>query len=274
VFIERGLLSLLSLLRPENLGFVFRTIGSSLIVFAFGIMFRPMAYYTSMIPGFLGEFVPLIINLFVLIFLIGCFPGSVKVTRMQSLAILFGIFVFLAAKAPAPDDDFGPQGGADQCFNSSNHSIVLFAPAGGRPLLKSIASRLRNGSDIVDCKFDRPLGEVAYAVRWLNSSLVSFVAKWPHFEVTSNIGEVSRTVGLIVLEINPGLSHLGLMVGCGRRKCVTGVRRFEEVRNFEKRNKNGFRHMMRVMQAVERLEMEFNITAVGPVAAKVYFTWD
>jgi hypothetical protein len=275
LFIWRGFFSLLTLLCPTNLRFVCRTIGSSLIVFAFYIVFRIMTYYTSMVPGLLGEFVPLaIINLFVLTFLIGCFPGSVKVTRMQSLAILFGIFVFLAAKAPPYGDDFALQGTVGHYFNSSNQSSVLFAPGGGKRLLKLIASKLRNGSDIImDRKFDRPLREAACVLRSLNSSLPSFVAKWPHFEVISNTSEVNRTVRFVVPEVNPGLSHLALLVDCGRRKCITGVRGFEEVKSFEKSDANGFRHVIRVVPAVDPLDIEFNVTAVGPVAAKVCFTW-
>jgi hypothetical protein len=271
LFIWRSFFSLLSLLCPENLRVICRTIGSSLIVFAFYVVFRTMTYYASMISGVLGEFVPLIIiNLFVLIFLIGCFPGFVKVTRKQSLAILFGVFVFLAAKAPAHDNDFGLQGSAGHYFNSSNQSFVMFAPDGGKRLLKSITSKLRNGSDIiVDRKFNWPLGKAACVIRSLNSSLPSFVAKWPHFEVISNISEVNRTVRFVMPDVNPGLSHLTLLLDCGRRKCVTGVRGFEQVTNFEKKDKTGFKHVMRVVPAVDPLEMEFNITAVGPVAANV-----
>jgi hypothetical protein len=85
---------------------------------------------------------------------------------------------------------------------------------------------------------------------------------------------VNRTVRFVVPEANPGLSFITLLVDCGGVKCITGVRGFEQVKNFEKSDKNGFRHMIRVMPAADPVDIEFNATAVAPVAAKVYFTWD
>lgn len=271
-------------LKPMFIHVMNRLSSSILFLFNFLLLSRTLLGYTSLIPGFLGEMVPIvIILLFCFFFFLSYLPiltvFDPKTHRNYVMIIISSIFIYLLVKTPVYGDSYNIQGTVSHMYYDINDSILYFQPDAGRRAIRSVKSVLPNIEEhgiksVFDFEIPHNKGD-GFAKR-SEAQLPDFIEKWPEYKI-ENI-EINETDQKVIIEINEppaNLTDVYIVVNCSTNEsCVRDITEYDEFKNYNLKDSQGFRYLMKSFPGFTPSRFEFKL--IGPEKHHLYilFAYD
>jgi len=287
VLIFRFVLSLIGLIfikKFQIISLICNIIGTVPITFFIYMTFRVLIRYTSMIPGFIGECVPVfIIVLYLLLMLISLIPvittkkeekSFIKFIYLGLALVLILVFLFLPL---VYSDSYYAQGTIAQIFTDNHSSVLSFAPEGGERVLRMHSKKKYIIPGVkYDYNYERPFLTLPAFTEECNASIPDFIKKWPILNITVknlSANNYLREVHVKVPESNENFHRLHFVIKCGSVKCLEKVEGFDNPVNFfTNEKKDGFKYYFKVTPAFLPAEMNFTVSGLEKIPLTFAFT--
>jgi len=288
VLIFRFVLSLIGLIfikKYQIVTLICNVIGTVPITFFIYMTFRVLVRYTSMIAGFIGECVPvMIICLYLLVLLISLIPVMTSNTKENDYIkfIYLGLFVVLAITFMCLPlvygDSYYVQGTVAQLFDDNHSSVLSFAPESGERVLRMLDNEKHRIPGVTyDYNYSRPFISLPAFTEKCNGSIPNFIKKWPELNITviknTSSQNYQREVHVRVPESNDNIHRLHFIIMCDFVKCLEKVEGFEEPVNFNRdEKKDGFKYYFKVSPGFLPAEVNFTVSGLEKIPLTFAFT--
>jgi len=285
-FMFRFVLSAIGLIFVKKLQIITlicNLIGTLPITFFFYMTFRVLIRYTSMIPGFIGECVPLaIIGLYLLIMLLSLIPvitskeDDNKYLKFIYLGLFVALLITFMCLPMVYGDSYYVQGTIAQIFDDNHSSVLSFAPEGGERVLRMIKRKKMIPGVTYDYNYSRPFLNLPAVTEVCNESIPDFIKEWPKLEITVNSissENYRREVHVKVPESNENIHRLHFVLWCGTVKCLEKVEGFENPVNFFKNEKkDGYKYYFKMTPGFLPGEMVFTVSGLEKIPMTFAFS--